>query len=152
MPKECLAIEWFIILLRMFLEGWKVTARADHGAFINKLNIKNDTGKLVRWLLSISDLEFKFVHRLGVNHLESDFLSSLPTTEAEESPLKDNIPVLTISQAQLESLNIKGRQKNWDGRPCNDGDDTTRSQNMGNSRLYRYQTDLTENDSLRQAN
>ena len=52
------------------------------------------TGKLARWQLRLSELEFDVVHRAVIKHQAADALSRLETSGADDSSLQDEIPVL----------------------------------------------------------
>ena len=57
-------------------------------------NLKNPTGRLARWSLSLSEYDFDIVHRKGSSHLVPDALSRMyePLDSEEIFLIKDPIP------------------------------------------------------------
>lgn len=69
----------------------------------------NATKKLTRWD-SLSEFDFKVVHRTSVKRQEAHALSSSHNTRMDESPLEDDIPVLRKTEAQLDAGRPKQTQ------------------------------------------
>ena len=66
--KECLAIVWAIQKFRPYLEGYKFTVITDHSSIRWLHNLKNPTGRMARWSLSLSEYDFDILHRKGSSH------------------------------------------------------------------------------------
>lgn len=56
------------------------------------------TGKLAQECLRLSEFEFFIVHRAGIKHEAADALSRRQSSCDGETPLDDEIPILTIPQ------------------------------------------------------
>lgn len=56
--RESLAVIWVLLMLRLYVEGWRVTIRTGHDALLWILNIEDTTGNLSRWILRIQEPEF----------------------------------------------------------------------------------------------
>lgn len=56
----------------------------------------DDTGKLVRWLVGLSEFESDVVPCAGIKHQEADTLSHFKTNDKDKAPLGDEVPVFTI--------------------------------------------------------
>lgn len=70
----------------------------------------DETGTFARWRLRLSELDFEVDHWFGVKHQASDELFQLLKTSAYESPLVDDVPGLTITNAQGEAKVPRPRQ------------------------------------------
>ena len=68
--KECLAIIWAILKLRIYLCGKKFTIITDHSALIWLLGTKNTTGRIARWQIILQTFEFEIVHKAGKKTFE----------------------------------------------------------------------------------
>lgn len=75
------------------------------------LNVMDATGNLARWRIRLSAVDSVVVHRAGVEHHAADALSALPTTKMDESPLEDDVPLLTIAEAQPKEKKQRRTQK-----------------------------------------
>ena len=76
--KECLAIIWGILKLRVYLCSKKFTIITDHSALIWLLSTKNATGRIARWQIILQTFEFEIIHKSGKKHLNVDELTRLP--------------------------------------------------------------------------
>lgn len=59
------------------------------------------TEKLARWRLSLSELKFAILYRVGVKHQAVKALSRLKTKGEDKTVLSQEVPVLTIPQQIL---------------------------------------------------
>lgn len=59
----------------------------DHNAFQWILRMADDTGKLARWRLPLSEFDSEVVHQARIEH-----------QAANESPLKDDVPILAVTE------------------------------------------------------
>lgn len=57
------------------------------------------TGKLARWSLGFSELEFDIVHRAGIKHQTADALSRIKTNSEDKTVLDDEVQVFTKPQS-----------------------------------------------------
>lgn len=88
--------------------------RTDHDALRMMVNMTDAAMKLVRWPLGLSGLDFvdfEVVHPAGIKHQAAEALSRFPTAGADELQLEDVLPVLKISNSQLESKSTKSNAK-----------------------------------------
>lgn len=84
MERECLAIVWAIKKLRGYLEGYHFTVVTDHQALRYLDSLKEPTGRLARWVVTLQQYDFDIMYRKGsMNHM-ADLLSRkpLPTLSA----------------------------------------------------------------------
>ena len=63
--RECLAALWAIQKITAYLEGYHFTVITDHSSLRWLHHIKNPTGRLARWALSLLEYDFDIVHRKG---------------------------------------------------------------------------------------
>ena len=75
--KECLAVIWAIQKFRAYLEGYHFTVVTDHSCLRWLHNLKNPTGRLARWALSLLEYSYDIVHRKGSSHHVPDALSRM---------------------------------------------------------------------------
>ena len=75
--KECLAVIWAIQKFRAYLEGYHFTVVTDHSSLRWLHNLKNPTGRLSRWALSLLEYSYDIVHRKGSSHHVPDALSRM---------------------------------------------------------------------------
>ena len=73
--KEMAACVFRVNEFRPYIFGTKFKIVTDHNALKYLMSIKNPTGKLARWSLYLSQLDFEIVHRKGINHSNADYLS-----------------------------------------------------------------------------
>ena len=66
--RECLALLWAIKKFRPYVEGYKFTAVTDHSALKWLRNLKEPSGRLVRWALEMQQWDFDVKHRKGSLH------------------------------------------------------------------------------------
>lgn len=78
--KECLAVIWSIQKFRAYLEGYHFTVITDHSSLRWLHNLKNPTGRLARWSLSLLEYDFEILHRKGAMHHVPDALSRISLT------------------------------------------------------------------------
>ena len=83
--KECLAVLWAIQKFRAYLESYHFTVVTDHGSLRWLHNLRNPTGRLARWALSLLEYDFEIIHRRGSSHLVPDALSRMFEPLALES-------------------------------------------------------------------
>lgn len=58
------------------------------------------TGKLARWQLLLSKFDNDIFHRASMKHQGADALSCLHTTGTYNSPLEDDVSVLTVTDVR----------------------------------------------------
>ena len=83
--KECLAVVWAAKKLRPYLYGRPFIVRTDHAALKWLLNLKDHTGRLMRWSVLLQDYTFVIEHRAGKANANADALSRLIQLSCLES-------------------------------------------------------------------
>lgn len=81
--KERLSVIWSIAKLRAYLEGYKITGVTNHSSLPWLNNLKNPTGRLARWALSLLEYNDKIRYlKVSTHHLTNAMsrlhASSLP--------------------------------------------------------------------------
>ena len=75
--KECLAVVWSIKKFRQYLEGFHFTVVTDHSSLRWLRSLKDATGRLSRWALSLLEYDFELQYRKGTLNVVPDFPSRL---------------------------------------------------------------------------
>lgn len=113
--KEALAIVWGCNKFRSYLLGAPFIIRSDHQSL--QWLMKSEKGRLARWALSMSEFDYKIIHRAGVKNVNADVASRWTRAEANEEwdPLPDyaysdsiitNLDNKSVAVLQLNSLKI----------------------------------------------
>ena len=79
--KELLAIVVFTRQFRHYLLGNRFLVRTDHGSLAWLYRFKEPMGQLGRWLEELSQYDMVIQHRPGVQHVNADALSRMPTKD-----------------------------------------------------------------------
>ena len=77
--QELFAIKWALERFRHYLVGRRFTIITDHANLKFLTSIAPQNSKLARWCLSLAELDFHIVHRLGKDNVVPDTLSRAPT-------------------------------------------------------------------------
>lgn len=64
--RKCLSTVWSVLMLRLYLERTRFAIRTDHDSLKWTLNLTDNTGRLARWCLCLSEHDFDVVHRTGI--------------------------------------------------------------------------------------
>eukprot|EP00794_Sanderia_malayensis_P007614 gene7615-8455_t len=76
--REALAVVDGIKRYRSYLHGQQFYVITDHGSLKWLMGIKDPTGRLAHWALTIQQYDFEIIHRPGVSHSNADCLSRYP--------------------------------------------------------------------------
>lgn len=93
--KECLAVVWAVQTLRPYLYGEHFLVHTDHSSLRWLLNVTDQSGRLIRWRLRLSEYDFEVVCKKCKANTQADALSRLPTTIETVEPIDDEIPCFT---------------------------------------------------------
>lgn len=105
---ECLALVWAIMHFRHYLFGMFFTVYTDHHALCWLNTIKNPSGRLARWAITLSEFNFKVVYKKGKENANADCLSRYCTTTFP--PEKE---ILAIQSFNLEEIAKTQREDHW---------------------------------------
>ena len=87
--KECLAVVWAVKKLRIYLTR-EFTIRTDHQALKWLLNLKETTGRLMRWILILQEYKYEILYLPGKENVMADALSRIVLTanlDCDKQPL-----------------------------------------------------------------
>ena len=79
--KEALAIVWGCHKFRPYLLGSEFVVKTDHQSL--QWLMRSDKGKLARWALSLSEFNYKIVHRSGKSNVNADVASRWTKTKPD---------------------------------------------------------------------
>lgn len=82
--KECLDIVWACQILRLYLERTLFELYTYHQALKWLMTLTDATGRLARWRLKFSELDFSVQYRKGAKNNIADSVSRLPTYDYTE--------------------------------------------------------------------
>ena len=88
---ECLAVTWAIKKYREYLEGYHFTVITDNASLKWLHNLKNPTGRLARWSLSLLEYDFDIIYRKESSHHVPDALSRMYENSKEQINLIQNV-------------------------------------------------------------
>jgi len=66
--RECLAVVWACLVLRLYLEGQEFLMRTHHSSLRWLLNMDSAQGRVARWRLRLSEFRYKVCTRPGREH------------------------------------------------------------------------------------
>ena len=84
---------WAMRTLRPYLEGLRFKVRTDHATLRQILNITESTGRLTRWRLLLSELDYEIDHIPGRVNSVPDALSRVLTPGGDPQPVEADVPV-----------------------------------------------------------
>ena len=88
--QEMLALLFGVEAYRSYVEGTKFKVITDHHSLLWLKNLKNPTGRLARWSLTLSQYDFTIEHRKGALNVVPDALSRAPVNLVQfQLPVKD---------------------------------------------------------------
>ena len=89
--REALDMIYTVNKFRHYLFGRKFTFHVDHSALFYLVSKQELTRKIARWTLLLQEFEFDIIHRPGVQHVVTDYLSRLESGESG-ARVKDDFP------------------------------------------------------------
>ena len=97
--RECLAVVYSIKEFRPYIYGTPFTVTTDHQALMWLAKLDNTSPRLARWILALTEHDFKILYRPGKTHQNADALSWLPQSlkAHEELEKGDTDSPLTFS-------------------------------------------------------
>lgn len=84
--RECPALVWPALLLRLYLEYQGFTIITDQDTLKRMLNLAEWAGRTARCRLCLSEFDFDVIYRTGIKHQHTDKVSRLSPTDKEEIP------------------------------------------------------------------
>lgn len=107
--KELLAIVWACNYFRHFLWGKKFKVITDHASLKYWTEIKDQSSRLNKLALKLTDFDVDIIHKSGRKHLAPDALSRYPVREASEEDVVE-IPTLLIVTDEIGRLQREDEQ------------------------------------------
>jgi len=105
--RECLAVVFWIKYFRQYLIDKPFTVITDHQALNWLQKIKNPTGRIARWLMSLQEYQYQIEFRPGKKGQNVDALTRPPFTKQEEK-------VYTIRDRRKSVVKERKRQEEND--------------------------------------
>lgn len=81
--KECLAIIYALRNFEMYVEGTKFTVETDHMALTWLSRLREPSGRLARWALTLQRFEYEVRYRKGATNVVADALSRAPVHDEQ---------------------------------------------------------------------
>src|SRR3978361_1844963 len=100
--KECLAIVWGIEKMRPYLEEYHFTVLTDHQSLKWLRTLKNQSGRLARWHMSLQQYSFDIKYRKGVLNIVADAPSRDPATAGQRT-LEDRLEALRCPRKKQDT-------------------------------------------------
>ena len=160
--RECYYVIWSVTTLCSYTEGLTFTVRTDHNALSWLMTISDSTGRLMRWRLRLTELDFTVKYRPGLVHQVPDGLSRVLSRDGhDDKPIEDELPTygdhegVFISTGRKAAnitptqLAITARERTTQKRKTRTPTDSERINTKGNSDLTdeeRLLTDFQQND------
>jgi hypothetical protein len=94
--KECLAVVWAILHLRLYLERTRFTVRSDQVALRWLLSLKDPSGRLARWRIRLAEFDFEIQYRPGITNSVADGCSLVPAKGGDTTDIDDDIPCFVV--------------------------------------------------------
>ena len=88
---------------RHYLLGRKFSFHVDHSTLVYLVSKASLTGKIARWTLLLHKFEFDIYHRLGVQHMEANYLRRLESSEAGDR-VRDEFPDAELFRVTTEPV------------------------------------------------
>lgn len=73
--KECLAVVFALEKFRPYVEGYHFNIYTDHSSLTWLFNQENPPGRIARWVMKLSQYDFKIFHKKGSSNIVPDALS-----------------------------------------------------------------------------
>lgn len=109
--RECLIVEWALLLLGECLGGTQFTVYTDDVPLNGILNLAEAAGKQACWGLRMLEFDLEIVYREGIKNQTINAISSIETTRVDTTTMDDDFPILRIMMVYMTSVQ-KGQVDN----------------------------------------
>ena len=111
--QECLAIISAIQKFRAYLEGYHFTVITDHSSLRWLHNIKNLSGRLARWALSLLEYDYEIIHCIKSYNYVPDALSRMFQIPKEQINIINDVTPSWYVRRFLAISSFRERFPNW---------------------------------------
>lgn len=86
-------------------------------------NVTDPSGRLIRWRLRLSELDFEVIYKKGRENTQADVLSHLPSAGSNQDPVDYDVPCFLADCFNVDSATRLCSHLSSDGNPSFDHDD-----------------------------
>ena len=104
--RECDAVVWAILTIRLNPAGFHFVVQTDHNALQWMMTLRDLTERLMRWILRLLEFYYDVFYRPGRVNQEPDALSHLDRGEDDESDFDDELATFLVGKKSKVEDNL----------------------------------------------